>query len=166
MKIQFTNNGLDTLSISDSILTQNGTEWDLDNLSVFTQNEENPTTPPKWYKNSDGMIHGTISVGSAFLISGNKFKDADGKEQICHNHILYFDKDLNGDISVEELTTFINFINDPEEDQRAFIGQRNIELLGEDKFNEYGFDLDTGRMSLKALSESDRIDFLMHGVVL
>lgn len=121
MKLHFQKSSAAELSISKSILTQNGVKTDLDNVAVFEQNEEGTLTQPNIYKDSDGMVHILIRVDNDrfFMAMGGKFKDLEGQEHPYHNYLLYHDADLNGDISLEELADFIRCYNLPEEGRRA-----------------------------------------------
>lgn len=152
MKLHFQKSTADTLSISKSILTQNGIKTDLDKVAVF----DGEGTQPDIYKDSDGMIHILIHVDNDrfFMAMGGKFKVKEDDEMVeytYHNYLLYHDADLNGDISLEELTDFIRCYNLPEEERRA-----EHRAVWED-FAGKG-------VRLSQLSPEKRIEWLMRGV--
>jgi len=151
MKIQFTKRDTaDTLSMDGNVLTQNGVEYDLENVPEYIA--EDGTTAPAVYKDSDGMVHilTTVDADRFFLAMGGKFKDADGTERTYHNYMIYHDADLNGDIDIEELKSFVDVFNMSSEDRREF--HRN-------KFAEF-----SGGKRLSQLSDAKRIEWLMKGV--
>lgn len=110
MKLHFQKtNTADKLSISKSILTQNGVETDLDNVTVFEQNEEGTLTQPDIYKDADDILHIIIRI------------DTDRQFMVINDNLMkFYDIDKNGDISIDEFARFIEYYNKSEDDRRAY----------------------------------------------
>jgi hypothetical protein len=103
----------DILSVSGSILTINKAEYDVAKVKELpvidekTQMMESPENQ-RVYLESDGstVIYLKIDFEHSFDFQNR-------------NYELFFDKDLNGDISLEELTAFVTHYNLTEEERIA-----------------------------------------------
>ena len=105
-------NKSDKLELSGNILGINGKDFDLENLLSPSTEEDADNTQfyidNPCYIDSQGVKHLKIYVSQEhfFLFVNN-------------NYMLFYDKDLNGDIDMAELGALINAFNLPENIRRA-----------------------------------------------
>jgi hypothetical protein len=121
MKLHFQKSTADTLSISKSILTQNGIKTDLSKVEVFQQDEKDSLEQPDIYKDSSGMVNVLLHVDPErfFFSQGGKFKDLDGVEYTYNNYMIFHGVDIHGDISIEQFTDYVTCYNKSTEDRTA-----------------------------------------------
>lgn len=102
----------DTLSLNGSVLTINGTDYDLDAATALpvideeTGQTESPENQRVYLQNSETIVY-------------LKIDDLHQFDFVNKNFALFFDTDLNGDISPEELAAYVEHYNLTEDERRA-----------------------------------------------